>query len=81
MPGFKYGEGDEGGYSRFGKDKKDGFVIHRFHPFAVSSGSIVHDGKVIDAKGDGCFIHAIQAMRADSVSTQNSRRHIAGGSY
>lgn len=26
-PGFKYGQGEKGGYSYFGKDKKDGLVV------------------------------------------------------
>lgn len=81
-PGFKLGEGDKGGFSFFGtsteEGKRDGFVVHRFHPFAISEGSIVVNGQAVDAKGDATFIHAIQGMRPDSVSRTSlasSRMH------
>ena len=34
----------------------------------TTTGSLILDGKVVDAKGDGVFIHAIQGMRPDTVS-------------
>ena len=40
----------------------------RFHPMVRSSGSVVIEGAIVDAKGDGMFVHAIQGMRPDSVS-------------
>jgi hypothetical protein len=70
-PGFKFGNGDKGGYSIFGTStedgKRDGFAIHRFHPFATSEGSVVINGSVVDVKGDAMFVHAIQGMKPDSV--------------
>lgn len=69
-PGFKYGQGEKGGFSYLGKDKTDGFVIHRFHPLVQSTGTLVLDGKVIDLAGEACFIHAIQGMRPDSLASR-----------
>jgi hypothetical protein len=71
--GFKYGQGEDGGYSIFGKDKhfdkREGFVFHRFHPMAWSKGTITIDGKEIDATGDAIFIHAIQSgMRPNNIA-------------
>jgi hypothetical protein len=43
-------------------------VFSRFHPWSNTSGSVIIDGQVIDAKGNGMFVHAIQGMRPDSVS-------------
>ncbi|WVO16105.1 hypothetical protein L204_103772 [Cryptococcus depauperatus] len=71
-PGFKLGSGPEGGYSIFGKDKakKDGHVIHRFHPLVYSSGSLVLDGQIVDVKGEAMFVHAIQGMRPNLVASR-----------
>ncbi|WWC89211.1 uncharacterized protein L201_004129 [Kwoniella dendrophila CBS 6074] len=73
-PGFKYGQGSQGGISTFGKDreesKRDGFVVHRFHPLAKSSGTITIDGKPLDASGEGMFVHAIQGMRPNLVASR-----------
>ncbi|BEJ16373.1 hypothetical protein CspHIS471_0509780 [Cutaneotrichosporon sp. HIS471] len=71
--GFKYGQGEDGGYSIFGKekpiDKREGFVFHRFHPMAWSKGTITIEGKQIDATGDAVFIHAIQSgMRPNLIA-------------
>lgn len=74
-PGFKLGQGENGGFSFFGtsteEGKRDGLVVHRFHPFVTSEGSIVVNGQMVDVKGDATFIHAIQGMRPDSVSRSN----------
>jgi len=40
----------------------------RFHPVSNTSGLVIIDGEVIDVKGNGMFVHAIQGMRPDSVS-------------
>ncbi|WWD17189.1 hypothetical protein CI109_101627 [Kwoniella shandongensis] len=73
-PGFKYGEGPEGGISSFGKDrsaeKRDGYVVHRFHPLLHSSGTVIIDGQVVDAKGEATWIHAIQGMRPNLVASR-----------
>ncbi|KAJ9090655.1 hypothetical protein QFC19_009513 [Naganishia cerealis] len=74
-PGFKLGEGESGGYSRFGKSAepgggKDGFVIHRFHPLAKSSGTILLKGRPVDAAGDAMFVHAIQGMMPNKVASR-----------
>jgi hypothetical protein len=75
-PGFKYGQGEQGGISTFGTNaeeaKRDGFVVHRFLPFLKSEGSVVIGGKVVDIVGDATFIHAIQGMRPDSVGPLNN---------
>jgi hypothetical protein len=39
----------------------------RFHPVSNTSGLVIVDGQVIDVKGNGMFVHAIQGMRPDSV--------------
>ncbi|WWC70096.1 uncharacterized protein I206_104043 [Kwoniella pini CBS 10737] len=73
-PGFKFGQGAQGGISTFGKDrtdsKRDGFVVHRFHPLAQSSGTIKIDEKALDARGEGMFVHAIQGMKPDSLASR-----------
>lgn len=69
-PGFKYGAGEEGGYSRFGKERGDGFVIHRFHPRVQSTGQVMIDGQVVDAKGESMFVHAIQGMRPNLIASR-----------
>ncbi|KAL7421646.1 putative cell survival pathways protein [Cryptotrichosporon argae] len=73
-PGFKLGSGLAGGVSTFGMqtadDKRDGFVVHRFHPLLKSSGSVVIDGKAIDVAGDATFVHAIQGMRPNLVASR-----------
>ena len=38
-PGFKYGQGDKGGFSYLGKDKTDGFVI-QYVPRHISVGYV-----------------------------------------
>lgn len=72
-PGFKYGDGEDGGFSTFGKEqgeKKDGMVIHRFLPMGFTKGSLIVEGKVVDAKGDAMFVHAIQGMRPNNVASR-----------
>ncbi|OCF38717.1 survival factor 1 [Kwoniella heveanensis CBS 569] len=73
-PGFKLGSGPQGGISTFGKEqdesKRDGFVVHRFHPLSYSSGTITVDGETINGDGDGMFVHAIQGMRPNLVASR-----------
>jgi len=40
----------------------------RFIPMLTSTGSIVIDGAIVDAKGEATFIHAIQGMKPYNVS-------------
>jgi hypothetical protein len=40
----------------------------RFHPHVLSSGQIMVDGQMIDAKGEAMFVAAIQGLRPDAVS-------------
>ncbi|ODO09873.1 hypothetical protein I350_02095 [Cryptococcus amylolentus CBS 6273] len=70
-PGFKLGSGPEGGVSTFGKDKlkRDGYVVHRFHPLVKSSGTLVLSGAIVDMAGEGMFVHAIQGMRPNLVAS------------
>jgi hypothetical protein len=42
--------------------------LSRFHPHVQSSGQIMIDGQVIDAKGEAMFVAAIQGLRPDAVS-------------
>ncbi|KAI9639430.1 oxidative stress survival, Svf1-like protein [Dioszegia hungarica] len=73
-PGFKLGKGPGGGVSVFGKDasesKRDGIISHRFLPVMQSSGHVVINGQMVDAKGDGMFVHAIQGLRPDSAASR-----------
>ncbi|OXH41948.1 survival factor 1 [Cryptococcus neoformans] len=71
-PGFKLGSGPDGGISTFGKDKakREGYVVHRFHPFIHSSGTVIINGQAVDAKGEGIFIHAIQGMRPNLIASR-----------
>ena len=43
-------------------------ITSRFFPLMKSSGSVVVDGKMLEATGDAMFVGAIQGMRPDSVS-------------
>lgn len=72
MPGFKVGKGPKGGFSYFGPDlaNPEGYVVHRFWPRDTCKGAIILKGKVIDAKGPGMFIHAIQGMRPNLVAAR-----------
>ncbi|KAJ9126416.1 hypothetical protein QFC24_002155 [Naganishia onofrii] len=74
-PGFKLGQGDSGGFSRFGKSAepgggKDGFVIHRFHPLVKTTGTVLLKGVPTDATGDAMFVHAIQGMMPNKVASR-----------
>ncbi|WVR06944.1 hypothetical protein IAU60_003980 [Kwoniella sp. DSM 27419] len=73
-PGFKYGKGPQGGISTFGKEqdesKRDGFVVHRFHPLAYSAGTLSIEGQTVDAKGDAMFVNAIQGMRPNLIASR-----------
>lgn len=70
--GWKLGEGERGGFSYFGENATSpvGYVIHRFWPFAKTSGLIVLDGQAIEADGQGMFVQAIQGMRPNLVASR-----------
>lgn len=74
VPGWKFGKGPKGGYSKFGynfdqqNEKKDGFVVHRFWPRTEASGHVITSKKVITVHGPGMFVHAIQGMRPNLVA-------------
>ncbi|CDZ98404.1 Oxidative stress survival, Svf1-like [Phaffia rhodozyma] len=70
VPGFKIGEGAQGGMSYFGTDKNkpDGFAVHRFHPVQTSTGHIIIDKKAISTDGEATFIHAIQGMQPNKIA-------------
>ncbi|WFC98590.1 Putative cell survival pathways protein [Malassezia yamatoensis] len=70
--GWKLGQGERGGFTYFGESVKTpaGYVVHRFWPYAVTSGMIVLDGAAIEAKGQGTFVHAIQGMRPNLVASR-----------
>ncbi len=72
IQGWKLGSGPKGGYSYFGSkvDSPEGYVIHRFWPVAESEGHIISQGAVIEAKGKGMFVHAIQGMRPNLVAAK-----------
>lgn len=48
------------------------YIVHfsRFHPIAISSGTIILEGQVIDAAGDGMFVHAIQGMMPNHIASR-----------
>jgi len=60
--------------SVFGKDiseaKRDGIISHRFFPVCHSTGHLVINGKMVDADGQGMFVHAIQGLRPDSAASR-----------
>lgn len=70
--GWKLGSGPEGGKSYFGANPAtpDGYVVHRFWPQVMTKGHIMRKGQVIDAKGQGMFVHAIQGMRPNLVASR-----------
>ncbi|KDN39446.1 oxidative stress survival, Svf1-like protein [Tilletiaria anomala UBC 951] len=70
--GWKLGAGSEGGKSVFGSNPTapDGYVVHRFWPRVESSGIIIAGGKMIEAQGQGMFVHAIQGMRPNLVASK-----------
>ncbi|RSH79877.1 putative cell survival pathways protein [Apiotrichum porosum] len=72
-PGAKYGTGEQAGYSNFGSNdptKRDAFVIHRFLPLMTTSGSLIIDGAIVDAKGEAMFVHAMQSgMRPNLIAS------------
>jgi hypothetical protein len=72
IPGFKLGKGPKGGFSNFGTnvESPEGYVIHRFWPRTTCTGQIMLNGAVLEAKGTGMFIHAIQGMRPNLVAAR-----------
>lgn len=70
--GWKLGDGERGGFSYFGENISSpaGYVVHRFWPYAISSGLVVLDGAAIEADGQGAFVHAIQGMRPNLVAAR-----------
>lgn len=70
IQGFKMGKGPKGGFSQFGPDKEnpEGYVVHRFWPRSHISGHVISEGRAIEAKGAGMFIHAIQGMRPNLIA-------------
>jgi hypothetical protein len=77
VPGFKVGSGPKGGFSYFGPDvaNPEGYVVHRFWPRTEGQGMIVLNGKMIEAKGPGMFVHAIQGMRPNLVAARWNFAH------
>ncbi|EIW83761.1 survival factor 1 [Coniophora puteana RWD-64-598 SS2] len=76
VPAFKIGSdkpGDplaRGGFSYFGHDKKEGYVVHRFWPRTYSTGHVIRNGVATEVKGQGIFNHAIQGMRPNLVASR-----------
>ncbi|KAI0049806.1 oxidative stress survival Svf1-like protein [Auriscalpium vulgare] len=72
VPGFKVGKGPKGGFSYFGPDLEspEGYVVHRFWPHTIVSGSITAADKDIPVEGPGMFVHAIQGMRPNLVAAR-----------
>lgn len=71
VPGFKIGNGPQGGYSYFGHnpDHAEGYVIHRFWPYFTATGDIFIGGKHSVCRGQGMLSHAIQGMRPNLVAS------------
>ena len=76
-PGFKIGNGPDGGYSHFGADaaQPEGYVVHRFWPLTRTSGEIIVNGKPLAVDGPGMFVHAIQGMRPNLVASRWNFAH------
>lgn len=76
-PGFKIGNGPDGGYSYFGPDaaQPEGYVVHRFWPLTRTSGEIKVNGKPLAIDGPGMFVHAIQGMRPNLVASRWNFAH------
>lgn len=76
-PGFKIGNGPDGGYSYFGPDaaQPEGYVVHRFWPLTRTSGEITVNGKPLAVDGPGMFVHAIQGMRPNLVASRWNFAH------
>lgn len=72
IPGWKLGKGPKGGFSYFGPDleKPESYVVHRFWPRTRATGVIVRKGQVVEIKGEGMFVHAIQGMRPNLVAAR-----------
>ena len=72
IPGWKIGSGPKAGFSYLGNDpnKADGYVIHRFWPRFVASGTIIRDGQALSLTGHGMFVHAIQSMRPNLIAVK-----------
>jgi hypothetical protein len=72
IPGFKVGNGAQGGYSYFGPDmtKPEGYVVHRFWPRCNVSGNVILNRKMFAANGSGMMVHAIQGMRPNLVASR-----------
>lgn len=70
--GFKLGSGKKGGYSYLGANTEspDGYVIHRFWPYTTVKGFITKSGAATEISGRGMLVHAIQAMRPDTIATR-----------
>lgn len=71
IPGYKIGQGPQGGYSYFGHDPAhaEGYVVHRFWPHFTASGDVILSGKHTSFQGRGMFVHAIQGMRPNLVAS------------
>ncbi|KAL7416670.1 oxidative stress survival, Svf1-like protein [Mrakia frigida] len=69
-PGFKIGEGPNGGMSFFGTDekKREGHIVSRVMPVVLSAGHIILNGKALSADGEAMFVHAVQGMRPNLVA-------------
>lgn len=79
IPGWKLGNGPQGGFSYFGADpaKPDGYVVHRFWPRTTCSGHIVLKGQALNATGSGMFVHAIQGMRPNLIASRWNFAHFS----
>lgn len=45
------------------------FSSSRFHPLVKTTGTILLKGQPVDAAGDAMFVHAIQGMMPNKVSS------------
>ncbi|TCD69339.1 putative cell survival pathways protein [Steccherinum ochraceum] len=76
-PGFKLGKGPKGGFSYYGTDlaNPEGYMVHRFWPYAKATGMLIRSGKAIPVKGPGMFVHAIQGMRPNLTAARWNFAH------
>ncbi|KAG6842347.1 hypothetical protein C0991_010637 [Blastosporella zonata] len=70
VPGWKVGQGPNGGFSYFGPDpaKAEGYAIHRFWPHCKATGHVISAGKAATYQGPSMMVQAIQGMRPNLLA-------------
>ncbi|BFZ59593.1 Putative cell survival pathways protein [Saitoella coloradoensis] len=79
-PGLKAGKN---GTTTYGTDanKPWGSMRHIFWPRASVTGTIIADGKALDIKGRGLFVHALQGMKPHHAAARWNFANFQGENY